>query len=480
MKLYLLFLILMIPLANALITHSGDIFYSPFYITYNITGGSGFNATNGQYLYNQSNTLYFNETMLNATCDARDDVGTSDITGFNTTGPGLYNISRTVYANASYWQRRLTNCSDSDHYTYGFADDGTPLCAADSEGSDTNYYTTSINCTNATSHVCAVNGTAGFPDFSFAFTDIDSDTDTNCSVDGSCSLITYDSETAAWDKDAASDLVCAGVPACETDAAHDQCSEISGCVVGAITDGNTGWDNSYGFVNNTTTSIMGDLMDGQNFFLTELMHTGPAWADFYGAAISSGTIGSFASETNHHSAITIRDSTTANGGYRIYTDTIGINLTAGTYGCIIFKPRTATNQWIVRLGFHDATTVTAPVDGCFFEMNNNTAIVPICRNNSVQYSNATANIVPNVNNWYKGCINITGTTNGANNADFYLYNSTLGVTDLLGRWNVSGKVPSTANYLGFGAIATQNTTAAAQDLVALDAMWFYYNNTVIR
>lgn len=650
--------------------------------------GVGFNVTNSAYLYNISHTLYYNETMLNTTIDARVPATSGDITGFNASGPGLYNTSRTIYANASYWQRRVTNCTDSDNYIYAVGDDGTPLCAADSEGSDTNYYPTWINITNTSSHNISIN-VLGYGIIWGAFTDIDTDTDTNCSVDGSCSSITYDSETAAWDKNAADDIDLADVAAVgyvtnttDNDSvawknindglptwnngsgtsnittanilawfgnysailndSSGECAAGYNCI-GGIKQGNTTSEfttaiglyapngtagagitvtsNSFaqtdyssvsnltstsgqcvtglaysgfgdvithitGTVNNITTTdainavnttsyynqisvncsqiyfgatkgsteicdgldaagtggftytdyfnqylntthnvnfatvntsdfnattakvsalansadhfigadstgtlknmnitdfaVNADHADGQNYLFTDFWTTGPAWGDFYGAAISSGTIGSQAPEVNHPNLINIRDSTTANGGYRIYTDTTGINLTAGTYGCIIFKPATATTQWTVRLGFHDATTVTAPVDGCFFQMVDNAAIAPICRNNSVQRTNATANIVPSTSTWYKGCINITGTVNGANNADFYVYNSTLGNTALIGRWNVSGAVPSTGNYLGFGAIATQNTTAAAQTLVILDAMWMYYNNTVIR
>lgn len=38
----------------------------------------------------------------------------------------------------------------------------------------------------------------------------------------------------------------------ETDSAHDTCAEIAGCVVGAISDGNTGWDNTYSLITNET------------------------------------------------------------------------------------------------------------------------------------------------------------------------------------------------------------------------------------
>ena len=38
-------------------------------------------------------------------------------------------------------------------------------------------------------------------------------------------------------------------------AAQDACSEITGCVENAITDGNTNWDNSYGFIINTVSDL---------------------------------------------------------------------------------------------------------------------------------------------------------------------------------------------------------------------------------
>ena len=64
--------------------------------------------------------------------------------------------------------------------------------------------------------------------------DYTTDTNTNCSVDSSCSPIAYDSEINKTYVDA-------------QDSAQDACSEITGCVENAITDGNTNWDNSYGF-----------------------------------------------------------------------------------------------------------------------------------------------------------------------------------------------------------------------------------------
>jgi len=57
-------------------------------------------------------------------------------------------------------------------------------------------------------------------------------------------------------------ITASGVPGAETDSAHDECSEVSGCVVGAITDGNTGWDNSYGFITNATRNTSATDIEG--------------------------------------------------------------------------------------------------------------------------------------------------------------------------------------------------------------------------
>lgn len=45
-------------------------------------------------------------------------------------------------------------------------------------------------------------------------------------------------------------------------AAQDNCSEIIGCVVDAITDGNTNWNNSYGFITGLSVNTTDDLVQG--------------------------------------------------------------------------------------------------------------------------------------------------------------------------------------------------------------------------
>lgn len=84
-------------------------------------------------------------------------------------------------------------------------------------------------------------------------------------------------------------------------ATKDECSEISGCVVGAITDGNTGWDNSYGFAVGTTTinNVLGNTFTfatgtAGNISLTIATTTGqltftPNVATNYGIPLTAST-----------------------------------------------------------------------------------------------------------------------------------------------------------------------------------------------
>ena len=63
------------------------------------------------------------------------------------------------------------------------------------------------------------------------------------------------------------------VPGLETDSAHDTCGEVTGCAVGAITDGNTNWDNSYGFYNsmdNFSTALEDGKICIYNFTLDKI------------------------------------------------------------------------------------------------------------------------------------------------------------------------------------------------------------------
>jgi hypothetical protein len=88
-------------------------------------------------------------------------------------------------------------------------------------------------------------GTTGFSDLTDNY-----EADTNCSSDGSCGLITYDSETSAWDKNAADDFDGAwssltGVPAGFADDVDNDtmnCSAEGSCGLITYDSETSGWD----------------------------------------------------------------------------------------------------------------------------------------------------------------------------------------------------------------------------------------------
>ena len=199
-------------------------------------------ADNDYYLYNDSTTISFNDTRLNLTIDDRD----SDTTYTNGTGISLTDTTFSIVL--SYFQGLFIELTDS----FGGEVSGTyDNIVLDHDALDDQYIeltdlplanlTKSYcgNITGAVSNLCTITDTdTDTQDLSYdTATDVISlidggsiditevDTNTNCSVDDSCSLIAYDSEINKTYVDT-------------QDSAQDDCSEISGCVVGATT--NTG------------------------------------------------------------------------------------------------------------------------------------------------------------------------------------------------------------------------------------------------
>ena len=139
-----------------------------------------------------------------------------------------------------------TDC-DADNYLYGFDSDGTKKCRADQSGAgayDLNITNGSVNAVITDSEKLGILAGTGITvglsgnDYTITNTITDTDTNTNCSVDNSCAGIVYETELNKTYVDT-------------QDSAQDACSEITGCIENAITDGNIGWDNTYNFWNDT-------------------------------------------------------------------------------------------------------------------------------------------------------------------------------------------------------------------------------------
>ncbi|NTV21962.1 MAG: DUF5011 domain-containing protein [Candidatus Yonathbacteria bacterium] len=197
---------------------------------------------------------------------------------------------------------------------------------------------------------------------------------------------------------------------------------------------------------------------------------------FFGAAISSGTIGAPTAASmasgNHPGAILVSKaaSTTANSGYRI----TGLSTAMVLGGGYLFEgvinvrtPAAGTNT--IYLGFHDATSVTAPVDGVYFDIAG-TTVTGRSRGGSATLATASTYTVSTGNtDWYRFRIVIN---TAATRADFYIYDDagTQVWTDYVS--GNAGDLPTaTADLLTAGFLGVNSsTTATAYEIANVDYM----------
>lgn len=161
-------------------------------------GGSGENywVDAGSYLY--PNATYASNVRIFGYIYAH------DWSNVSITESQISDLSHTVDTDTN----ASTACSGSNVYLSG---DGT--CETDQTGGGGNPFDQSLNTTdsvvfyglNITSYMLS-NDWSNVSITESQISDLVHTTDTNCSVDGSCSLITYDSETSGWDKNEGDDF----------------------------------------------------------------------------------------------------------------------------------------------------------------------------------------------------------------------------------------------------------------------------------
>ncbi len=131
-------------------------------------------------------------------------------TDTDTNCSSAYSCHSIVYSGNTSWvtnneqDPKVASLSSGKWCTANIA--GTAInCTSDTPSSQNNY-TSMIAFTGTTTKTLNLQR-FGMPNLTAQFTDID--TNTNCSVDSSCSAITYDSETTGWDKNTADDVTIA-------------------------------------------------------------------------------------------------------------------------------------------------------------------------------------------------------------------------------------------------------------------------------
>lgn len=243
------------------------------------------------------------------------------------------------------------------------------------------------------------------------------------------------------------------------------------------------WDSVHTTVQSQSANWSG-LPQLTRFTILESDFTGGtasvACPGLYGTAISSGVFqtASLAGGPNHPGVVAFRDSTTANGGYRLMTDTNAFHLSGGEKAKFIFRLDTAALSSTIRMGFLDTTTVAMPTDGVFFDIRGfgtaSYSLSGITRANSTAVATAT-NYTIISGAWYRGEIELNS---DASIATFSLYSSDAALV-----WTntVNSGIPkSVGRETGFGIVVTEASVNAASDILSVDYVSLEINRTLTR
>jgi len=184
-----------------------------------------------------------------------------------------------------------------------------------------------------------------------------------------------------------------------------------------------------------------------------------------------------ASTANHPGVLYLRDSTTANGGFRFMTEVSSFKISGGETATFVFQARSARAASSFRLGFQDSTAIqTQPTDGVWLEGVGNGTNVNFfgrCKNNAGP--STTPVYTMSLNTWYTGKITV--------NADATLATFTLYAENGTQLWQetLSNNIPSaTGRETGFGIIAGETSTDAAADILYIDYLKMEINRVLIR
>lgn len=187
--------------------------------------------------------------------------------------------------------------------------------------------------------------------------------------------------------------------------------------------------------------------------------------------IASGTITAQTGSSAHPGVQRISSSTTTNSGYSYLMNT-SVFLLAGQEESNYIFNLTTSALTIVKMGFHDSTTSSLPVDGAYINITT-TTLSGKTTNNSTASTTGTSYTLT-VGTWYRCKIVVNS---NATRVDYYLYaeNGTLLWTDYL-----LTNIPTTAGReCGHGIVATNSGTVAL-GLIEIDYMDCYIPRVLVR
>jgi len=208
------------------------------------------------------------------------------------------------------------------------------------------------------------------------------------------------------------------------------------------------------------------------------------WTDFLTGASAyipwantaiNGTAAGIAGTANNPGIVRLTSSATANSGYRYQTTTSAFLLAGTEFTNFVFRMPATNAGTTIRMGFHDATTITAPVDGVWINIAGTTLNGKTASNST---SSTTATNYPLVaGTFYSVKIEVNSNATQVTQVNYYLYDSS--GTQL---WynNITANIPTaTGRETGHGIIAT-NSGIVAVSLVDIDYVDMGITDALLR
>lgn len=193
----------------------------------------------------------------------------------------------------------------------------------------------------------------------------------------------------------------------------------------------------------------------------------PTWS---GAAISAGTFAAGTSTASHPGVIAFSSSGTANSGNKVQSDITAFLIAGGECFSAIFQAQTTTNVTI-RFGFHDATTITAPVDGCWINIAGTTLDGRTSSNSTTSTTSSSYTI--SATTWYRIEVVVNG---DATSVAFACYNDS--GTSLWSNTLATNIPTGAGRFCGSGGIWTESAGGSV-GLVNLDWMAQWQSGRVL-
>jgi len=204
---------------------------------------------------------------------------------------------------------------------------------------------------------------------------------------------------------------------------------------------------------------------------------------FVTTGISSGTLANGLGITpNHPGVCIIKDSATANGGYVFRLDSVSsasLLLGGGERFVLVFQINSNRSTQTVRVGFHNAVTITAPTNGVYIELigNGSTGAVATGKATNAGGTGSTGSTFTCLTDtWYSLKIELNSNATGAtftiyNEAGASVWSDTVGST----------YIPTAAGrFTDVGIIATESTTDAAANMISIDYVLCDINRDLVR